>query len=134
MQLIASERDEIAKETDVIRVRQRARALAAGLRFSLVDQTKIVTAVSEIARNTLIYGKGGEVTFETWDRAGTLGLRMIFRDQGPGITDLSLALTDGYTTGGGLGLGLTGSRRLMSEFDLRSTPGQGTEVTLTKWK
>src|SRR3954464_9767939 len=111
---------------DVVRVRQavRARAVAAG--FSLVDQTKIVTAASEIARNTVDYGGGGALVLEAIREGGSRGRRLVFEDHGPGITDLKLAMTDGYTTGSGLGLGLSGAKRLCNEFKVESAPGQGT--------
>jgi serine/threonine-protein kinase RsbT len=119
---------------DVVRVRQevRNRAVAAG--FSLVDQTKIVTAASEIARNTIDYGGGGTVRLQVLRDGIRRGVRLVFEDKGPGINDMKLALTDGYTTGNGLGLGLSGAKRLCSEFDVQSAPGQGTKVTLTRWK
>jgi serine/threonine-protein kinase RsbT len=131
------ERDEalpIANGNDIVRVRQRVRDWAVELRFSLVDQTKIVTAASELARNTLEYGKGGTCRIEELNDGGRRGLRLIFEDQGPGIADVALALTDGYTTGNGLGLGLSGARRLMNEFGIESNPGKGTKVTVTRWK
>jgi len=121
-------------ETDVVLVRQAARKWAAEMGFSLVDQTKIVTAASELARNTLIHGGGGTVRIEALAEGVRKGLRLTFEDQGPGIPDVALALRDGYTTGGGLGLGLGGSRRLVSEFDIDSRVGVGTRVTVTKWK
>jgi serine/threonine-protein kinase RsbT len=119
---------------DVVRVRQavRARAVAAG--FSLVDQTKIVTAASEIGRNTVDYGGGGTLRIEVLRDGRRTGVRLTFTDQGPGIADLAKAMTDGYTTGGGLGLGLTGAKRLSNEFAIKSTPGVGTVVTLARWK
>ena len=119
---------------DVVRVRQavRARAVAAG--FGLVDQTKIVTAASEIARNTLDYGGGGTVRIEVLRNGTHRGVRLTFTDRGPGIADLALAMSDGYTTRGGLGLGLSGARRLSNEFDIKSAPGEGTVVTLARWK
>jgi len=119
---------------DVVRVRQavRARAIAAG--FSLVDQTKIITAASEIARNTVDYGGGGSVRMEVLRDGRRSGVRLTFTDHGPGIPDLALAQTDGFTSGHGLGLGLTGARRLSNEFDIVSTPGAGTIVTLARWK
>ncbi len=118
---------------DVVRVRQtvRARAVAAG--FSLVDQTKIVTAASEIGRNTVDYGGGGTLRIEMVRNGRRRGVRLTFTDHGPGIPDLTLALKDGYTTGGGLGLGLGGAKRLSNEFDVQSAPGQGTVVTLARW-
>lgn len=119
---------------DVVRVRQavRVQAVAAGL--SLVDQTKIVTAASELARNTLDYGLGGTARIETFTGFPRRGVRLTFEDQGPGIVDLDLALTDGYTTGGGLGLGLSGARRLCNEFDIHSVAGEGTRITIARWK
>jgi len=99
----------------------------------LVDLTKLVTAVSELARNTVVYGGGGDMDWEVIEEAGRVGLRLVFRDEGPGIADVKLALTDGWTSGGGLGLGLTGARRLVDEFELDTTPGQGTRVTITRW-
>jgi serine/threonine-protein kinase RsbT len=119
---------------DVVRVRQavRARAVAAG--FSLVDQTKIVTAASEIGRNTIDYGGGGAMRIEVLRDGPRRGVRLTFTDQGPGIPDLARALTDGYSTGSGLGLGLSGAKRLSNEFDVISAPGKGTTVTLARWK
>lgn len=119
---------------DVVRVRQevRARAVAAG--FGLVDQTKIVTAASELARNTLDYGGGGTVTIEVVENAERRGVRLTFEDQGPGIPDVQRALTDGYTSGGGLGLGLGGAKRLSNEFTIQSKPGEGTRIVIARWK
>jgi serine/threonine-protein kinase RsbT len=119
---------------DVVLVRQAVRQWAVSQGLGLVDQTKIVTAASELARNTLDYGGGGIVRLEALQEGARRGLRLSFEDEGPGIPDLALALTDGYTTGGGLGLGLSGSRRLVNEFDLWSEPGKGTRVTITRWK
>ena len=118
---------------DVVRVRQAVRARAVGVGFSLVDQTKIVTAASEIARNTVDYGGGGTARIEVVRNGQRRGVRLTFTDQGPGIADLTMALKDGYTTGSGLGLGLSGAKRLCNEFDVRSAPGQGTVVTLARW-
>jgi serine/threonine-protein kinase RsbT len=118
---------------DIVAVRQKVRAWAAELRFSLVDQTKLVTAASELARNTLEHGKGGEVRLEVVERPPRRGLRMVFEDRGPGIPDVELALRDGYTTGHGLGHGLGGARRLVNEFEIQSTPGQGTRVAAVRW-
>jgi serine/threonine-protein kinase RsbT len=117
-----------------VRLRQlvRERAIAAG--FSLVDQTKIVTAASELGRNTIQYGGGGHARIAVVEDGGRRGLRLEFIDRGPGIADLALALTDGYTTGGGLGLGLSGAKRLSSEFDIKSAPGQGTQVIIVRWR
>lgn len=109
------------------------RKLAAELRFGIVDQTKIVTAASEIARNTLDYGRGGDLRMETMSNGLKKGLRLIFTDNGPGIADLERALTDGFTSGNGMGLGLGGTRRLMDEFEIASKLNEGTTVTITKW-
>lgn len=119
---------------DVVRVRQavRARAIEAG--FSLVDQTKLITAASEIARNTVDYGGGGTLRIEILREGMRRGVRLTFEDKGPGIPDLKTAMTDGYTTSSGLGLGLSGAKRLSNEFDVRSAPGQGTLVTLARWR
>ncbi len=124
----------IRTSNDVVRVRQevRTRAVAAG--FGLVDQTKIVTAASELARNTLDYGGGGTCTIEAVQTGKRRGVRLTFEDQGPGIPDLELALKDGYTTGGGLGLGLSGARRLSNEFEIHSVVGQGTRISIARWK
>jgi serine/threonine-protein kinase RsbT len=131
---IRSERLPIRASEDVVTVRQQVRKYALELGLSLVDQTKVVTAASEIARNTLIHGQGGWVVIEVVESGGRRGLRAVFEDQGPGIADLDKALQDGYTTAGGLGLGLGGARRLSNEFEIVSKPGQGTRVTLTRWK
>ena len=119
---------------DVVRARQMVREQAGALRFGLVDQTKLVTAASELARNTITYGQGGEMQLTVVERAGARGLRLTFIDQGPGIEDIARALTDGYTSGGGMGLGLPGSKRLVNEFHVDSAPGEGTRVSITKWK
>ena len=120
---------------DVVKARQVVRSRAMEVGFSLVEQTKVVTAASELARNTVIYGGGGEMRVEQV-RQGTkcIGLRLTFEDRGPGIPDIDLALRDGYTTGNGLGLGLNGARKLSHEFDIQSRPGEGTRVTITRWK
>jgi len=119
---------------DVVRVRQQVRTVAAQSGLSLVDQTKLVTAASELARNALVHGGGGMARVEVvTSRAGKAGVRIGFTDDGPGIADLGLALTDGWTSGDGLGLGLSGARRLVDEFELDSKPGHGTSVTVTKW-
>ena len=125
---------EIRQSDDVVRVRQavRAQAIAAGL--GLVDQTKIVTAASELARNTLDYGLGGTARIETFTMPPRRGVRLTFQDYGPGMADMAKALTDGYTTGGGLGLGLSGARRLSNEFELHSVLGEGTKVMIARWK
>jgi serine/threonine-protein kinase RsbT len=118
---------------DVVRVRQIVRALASASRLSLVDQTKLITAASELARNTLVHGGSGLARVDAVQRDGRRGVRAVFTDSGPGIPDVDKALTDGYTTGSGLGLGLGGSRRLVDEFDLQTTVGEGTTVTVIKW-
>lgn len=119
---------------DVVRVRQTVRSRAVDAGFSLVDQTKVVTAASEIARNTIDYGGGGEVRIDVVRLNARRGIRMVFKDQGPGIADINRALQDGYTTGNGLGLGLSGAKRLSSEFEIESALGKGTTITLTRWK
>lgn len=134
--MIAS-RDEvliIQNAEDIVRVRQavRARAIEAGL--GLVDQTKIVTAASELARNTLDYGLGGTARIQTFTDTLRRGVRLTFEDKGPGIANLDLALTDGFTTGGGLGLGLSGARRLSNEFEIHTAVGDGTRITIARWK
>jgi serine/threonine-protein kinase RsbT len=123
----------ISSDADVVRVRQFARACAVTARLSLVDQTKLVTAVSELARNTLVHGGGGSALVEVVTSGARRGVRAAFADTGPGIADVSLALTDGWTSGSGLGLGLPGSKRLVDDFELRSSPGTGTTVTVVKW-
>jgi serine/threonine-protein kinase RsbT len=129
-----SEELPLRSGSDVVKVRQVVRTWAAELGFSLVDQTKLVTGASELARNTLDHGRGGSVRLEVLEENGRRGLAMTFEDQGPGIADLALALTDGYTTGNGLGLGLSGTRRLMTEFRIDSQPGQGTRVYCARWR
>jgi serine/threonine-protein kinase RsbT len=124
---------ELRAAEDIVRVRQTARAWAVAIGFSLVDQTKIVTATSELARNTIEHGRGGNVRLRSLENGIRKGLRLDFVDTGPGIANIELALRDGYTTGGGLGLGLSGSRRLMSEFEIESEPGIGTRVSVTRW-
>jgi serine/threonine-protein kinase RsbT len=123
----------ITTHDDVVRVRQRVRDWAVGLGFSLVDQTKLVTAASELARNTLIYGGGGTLTLEAITNERKRGLRLTFVDEGPGIADVELALRGGYTTGDGLGLGLSGARRLTQDFQINSKPGEGTRVVIARW-
>ncbi|MEU5903808.1 anti-sigma regulatory factor [Micromonospora sp. NPDC047527] len=123
----------IQGDEDVVRVRQLVRAVAVAVKLSLVDQTKVVTAASELARNTLVYGGGGSVEVTIVDNGRRKGVRIVFADSGPGIADLDLALTDGYTTGGGLGLGLSGSRRLVDDFEIETSPETGTRITVTKW-
>ena len=118
---------------DVVRVRQAVRARAGAAQLSLVDQTKLITAASELARNTLVHGGSGVARVETVERQGRRGVKAVFTDHGPGIVDVEKALTDGYTTGTGLGLGLGGSRRLVDEFVLETAVGEGTTVTVIKW-
>ena len=134
MAVIKSSALPVAVESDIVRVRQAVRALAVELKCSLVDQTKVVTAASELARNLLIYGGGGEVRLELVEEGVRRGVRAIFEDHGPGIPDVELALKDGYTSGSGMGLGLGGARRLVSDFEINSKAGEGTRVTITKWK
>ncbi|HWI82439.1 anti-sigma regulatory factor [Ramlibacter sp.] len=124
----------IQSEQDVVACRQLVRGLTQELKFSLVDQTKMVTAASELSRNTLVHGGGGRLRWETVEQAGRRGLRLHFEDQGPGIVDVDQALVDGWTSNKGMGLGLPGSKRLVHEFELASTPGQGTRVSITRWK
>jgi len=120
-------------EADVVTCRQAVRSLAQGLRFSLVDQTRMITAASELARNTLVYGGGGEMRWTVVQCESRAGLQLDFEDHGQGIPDLALALTDGCTSGGGMGLGLSGSKRLVHDFAIRSVVGEGTCVTITRW-
>ncbi|GAB6984608.1 anti-sigma regulatory factor [Nocardioides pyridinolyticus] len=124
----------VASDADVVKVRQAARDLAVEARLSIVDQTKLVTATSELARNTLVYGGGGEVLAARVERAGRTGVELVFSDDGPGIPDVELALTDGWTSGNGMGLGLSGTRRLVDEFEIDTSPGQGTRVRILKWR
>lgn len=123
----------VRSQEDIVRVRQATRENAVAQGFSLVDQTKLVTAASELARNTLDYGRGGEVTIERLIDGIRKGLRLTFSDQGPGIENIEKALTDGYSTGGGLGLGLSGARRLSNEFSIDSAPGKGTRIMIARW-
>jgi serine/threonine-protein kinase RsbT len=125
---------DIRASTDIVLIRQQVRRWTAELGFSLVDQTKMITAASELARNSLDHGGGGTVRFEMLQDGVRRGLRLTFEDQGPGIPDIDRALTDGYTSGPGLGLGLGGAKRLVNEFDIKSHVGEGTCVTITRWK
>jgi len=129
-----SERLEIRSSVDIVTVRQAVRRWALELKFGLVDQTKIITAASELGRNTIQYGGGGTAHILRVVNGSRHGLRLEFIDQGPGIEDIALALTDGYTTGKGLGLGLSGAKRLSDEFDIDSAPGRGTRVAIVRWK
>jgi serine/threonine-protein kinase RsbT len=121
-------------EEDIVASRQKVRALTQQLKFSLVDQTKMITAASELSRNTVVHGGGGEMRWELLDDGERRGLRLHFQDGGRGIADVKLAMTDGWTSGGGMGLGLPGSKRLVHEFELQSAAGQGTRVSITRWK
>lgn len=133
MDVLKSESLPVRTPEDVVLVRTSVRKMAAELKFGIVDQTKVVTAASEIARNTLDYGRGGDLRMETLDNGLKRGLRLIFADRGPGISDIDQALSDGFTTGNGMGLGLGGTRRLMDEFEIVSRLNEGTIVTITKW-
>lgn len=132
--LTTSERLPIRSGEDVVRVRQKTRERAVEIGLSLVDQTKVITAASELARNTLDYGGGGDVLLEVLQQAGRRGVRLSFEDRGPGIPDIDRALQDHFTTGSGLGLGLGGAKRLSNEFSIESTPGTGTRVVIVRWK
>lgn len=134
MPVLSSGEQPVQTEPEIVMARQAVRKLTQELRFSLVDQTKMVTAASELARNTVIYGGGGRMVWEVLRDGDRAGLRLTFSDEGPGIPDMKLALTDGWTSGSGMGMGLTGSRRLVNEFDIQSEPGKGTRVTITRWK
>jgi serine/threonine-protein kinase RsbT len=133
MSVVSAETFPVQSEPDVVGVRRRVREVCAQLGFSLVEQTKVVTAASELARNTVIHGGGGMMQIELLNGPRT-GLRLIFEDRGPGIPDIDLALRDGFTTGSGLGLGLGGAKRLVSDFEVVSRVGEGTRITATRWK
>ncbi|HLP15213.1 MAG TPA: anti-sigma regulatory factor [Bacteroidota bacterium] len=130
---VRSETITLNTSEDIVRTRQAVRSWMEGMKFSLVDQTKMVTAASELARNTIEYGRGGIARLEELENGTMRGLRLVFEDHGPGIPDIDLALKDGYTSGKGLGLGLGGAKRLVNEFDIRSVPGEGTRVTIARW-
>jgi serine/threonine-protein kinase RsbT len=134
MPLSRTDKLPVGSDGDVVSVRQRVRALAVENGFSLVDQTKIVTAASELARNTVVHGGGGMVEIDVLVEGARRGIRLTFRDHGPGIPDLAAAMRDGFTTGGGLGLGLGGAKRLCNDFEIQSTPGDGTVVRITRWR
>ncbi|MET0281574.1 MAG: anti-sigma regulatory factor [Steroidobacteraceae bacterium] len=123
----------IRVEQDVVLARQAARQVSVACKLRLIDQTKLVTAASELARNAVIYGGGGSMDWEVLESGLRKGVRLVFSDNGPGIPDVAQALTDGWSSGSGMGLGLSGSRRLVDEFELESAPGQGTRITITKW-
>lgn len=133
MTVLSNETIAVVSEPDIVSVRRRVREVAAQLGFTLVDQTKVVTAASELARNTLIHGGGGAMDLSTLN-GPRLGLRLTFHDKGPGIPDIQLALRDGFTTGSGLGLGLGGAKRLVNEFEITSRVNEGTKITVTRWK
>jgi serine/threonine-protein kinase RsbT len=124
----------LRSEHDIVLARQQVRRLTQELKFSLVDQTKMVTAASELARNALIYGKGGVMHWEVLNVESRSGLKLLFADEGPGIPNMDLAMTDGWTSGNGLGMGLTGAKRLVNDFEIDSKVGGGTRVTITRWK
>ena len=124
----------LRSEHDIVLARQAVRRLTQQLQFSLVDQTKMVTAASELARNAWIYGLGGTMHWEVVENAGRRGLKLLFADEGPGIPNLDLAMTDGWTSGKGLGMGLTGAKRLVNDFELDTRVGGGTRITITRWK
>ena len=134
MRVLNSDSMSIRTSEDIVHVRQAVRKSAVSLGFGLVDQTKIVTAASELSRNTLDYGGGGTVQIEVVQNETRTGVRLVFEDQGPGIANIDLALTDGYTSGVGMGLGLGGAKRLSHEFDISSKPGSGTRVSILRWK
>ena len=134
MSTLKREQMPLKSSSDVVLARQKVRQWATELSFSLVDQTKLVTAASELARNALDHGKGGEMTIEVVNGLSKTGLKLIFEDTGPGIPDIEAALKDGFTTGSGMGLGLGGSKRLVNEFGIESEVGKGTRITVLRWK
>ena len=134
MTVLKREQFPLQTSSDVVSARQRVRQMAIELRFSLVDQTKLVTAASELARNALDHGRGGQMSIEVVNGMSKTGLKLTFEDNGPGIPDIDMALKDGFTTGSGMGLGLGGSRRLVNEFAIESEVGKGTKITVVRWK
>jgi serine/threonine-protein kinase RsbT len=132
--ILKDESATISSSSDIVRVRQTVREWAVSLGFSLVEQTKMVTAASELARNTLEHGGGGNVQMQVLNNEMRRGLKLTFSDEGPGIVDVAEALRDGFTTGSGMGLGLGGAKRLVNEFEIDSAPGRGTKVTITRWR
>jgi serine/threonine-protein kinase RsbT len=134
MKVISDETLQLRSSEDIVTARQSVRKKAVSLGFGIVDQTKFVTAASELARNTLDYGGGGTVKIELVENGHRSGLRLVFEDKGPGIADIELAMTDGYTSGNGMGLGLSGAKRLSNEFEIWSEPGKGTRVSIGRWK
>ncbi|MGE8410389.1 MAG: anti-sigma regulatory factor [Pseudomonas sp.] len=133
MNVRSSGTQPVRLEQDVVLARQTTRKVAGECKMRLIDLTKLVTAVSELARNTVVYGGGGDMDWQVLEDGGRVGLRLIFSDNGPGIPDIRLAMTDGWTSGSGLGLGLSGAKRLVEEFELETAPGQGTRITITRW-
>lgn len=133
MNVRSSGSQPVLSEQDVVMARQTSRKLCQEIGMRLVELTKMVTAVSELARNTMVYGGGGDMDWQIIEEGIRTGLRITFRDEGPGIPDLKLAMTDGWTSGSGMGLGLTGAKRLVEEFELDTTPGAGTRITITRW-
>lgn len=123
----------IREKADIVRIRQRVRTWTGDLGFGLVEQTKMITAASELARNALDHGRGGHVEIRELNEGDRRGLRLVFADEGPGIPDLQRALQDGYSSGAGMGLGLSGAKRLVNDFEIESKPGEGTRVTITRW-
>ena len=134
MQILRTDTAPVHGSDEVVRVRHLVRKHAVELGFSLVEQTKIVTAASELARNMVDYGGGGNLLVEAFEDGARKGLRLVFEDKGPGIPDIDQALRDGFTTGNGMGLGLGGARRLSNQFEIKSAPGEGTRVTIVRWK
>jgi serine/threonine-protein kinase RsbT len=134
MSVLRREQLPLKTSSDVVIARQKVRQVTTELRFSLVDQTKLVTAASELARNALDHGGGGHMTLEVVNGVSKTGVRLVFEDSGPGIPDIQAALKDGYTTGSGMGLGLGGSKRLVNEFAIESEVGKGTKITVVRWK
>ncbi len=134
MEVVKSDSLPLRTEQDIVNARQTVRKLTTELMFGIVDQTKMVTAASELARNTVTYGGGGILRWEVRLDGARRGLRLTFEDKGPGITDLDLAMKDGWTSGSGMGLGLSGAKRLVNEFEIFSKPGDGTRVAVTRWK
>jgi len=134
MTVVKTEQLPLQSSSDIVMARQRVRQFATELRFTLVDQTKLVTAASELARNALDHGGGGQMSIEVVNGLSRTGLKLIFEDHGPGIPDIDAALKDGFTTGAGMGLGLGGSKRLVNEFGIESEVGKGTKVTVVRWK
>jgi serine/threonine-protein kinase RsbT len=134
MQVLKSDQLPLRTEQDIVIARQTVRKLSIELSFGLVEQTKMVTAASELARNTMIYGGGGSMAWEVRLDGARKGLRLTFEDQGPGIPDLDLAMKDGWTSGKGMGMGLSGAKRLVNDFEIFTKPGEGTRVAITRWK